>query len=431
MTLSPFARLQPMSSQFEATEPVEGVFAVAVTAIEQAPNCNALIEELTGYDPADLPHRRGELILIAASVALQTKIEEQSLNVFVTDGSRFYRVPPDAFISQFHGVISDGSPTRLARRSIELSLSCGRLSEIDTQEDYRWLSELRLPLMTTERDSRSLVHWLRSLVEEEGALPMTAQELSDQRLTEQARARSGDLKEEDLWTLPETLLWIAFRDYSVVAELTLSLWTGWREDELRQSGTVTSMVATYLAEPCEEHRASIVVADPASELATALRRGHIVASGLRRDQSEREDIHAKHWTDLRLIDGPRAFDGDAGAFMHAADPTQKPFWTALRFSRATVVDCFPEQTRPRGPASDEDERLCSWFTRCELAQVLQLIFREGGDPKDYTVAARIVDEHHRNITRGASRKRAVDAVRKAVGDRRILIEDLWRDLTSG
>ena len=216
------------------------------------------------------------------------------------------------------------------------------------------------------------------------------------------------LEAEAQWNLGATLLWIGLRD---IAEVARPL-EYWRTYPVMQSGFTVAMAHLYLVN--HANSAAVHSVRPDEDLVGAMRRGAVVASGLKRGQEDRGPVPALDWYDLALTDGPTNLAASqACAFgpgvIHGLQQTPAQFWTRLLFPREQVMEAFPPGLPvatefPAAPVGEGVPIDASLLTAL-------LAMKEQGKPlRRYTLAAAVVDLQWPSAE--AKRRRAlVDSLR--------------------
>ena len=200
---------------------------------------------------------------------------------------------------------------------------------------------------------------------------MTPFEVEEQARKEAAAKLALRLPTDPWWDLFVTILWIGSRDFERLAPYIVMAQTVLRETFGETSaGAIVIMAATYLdpTRNSQDHREA--AARLAKELFDQLIAGEVTGTGRLQGQAARADIPAREWVDLHFaLDAPKehyntgfAVAGDAylpGGCAYVGDPFRPGvrFWSAIVFSRASVMAAFPPEPRAgdSGPRARERE----------------------------------------------------------------------------
>jgi hypothetical protein len=275
MTDNPFARLltlEPVGS--DANVSVQALWRTVLEAIDRSSAREILIRELAGLGHAGYPPESSlgnTAFRRAANEILTRAVRDGSLTIRLHDGSRAWRVPPEAIQAQYP------DPELVS------TWSEGRLYEYETPNRYLPLVQLKHPLLTTEPDSAALTTSLRKLIDQAEGLLAAARELSDRKD----------------WRLEEVLYWIAFREPFLMAKYLARA----QERLAQERGDFVEAQCAIAFHPDQSDWSDAerrpIDPYPASALTRALRDNRLRVTGLTGERSQREYVQPLYWVDGR------------------------------------------------------------------------------------------------------------------------------------
>lgn len=301
----------------------------------------------------------------------------------IHSGSRFYKVPSEAFIPRFES--AGGIPTAGAT-----TWGRGILHRLDTTAPHEWIADGGFALLVTAAESEMIVACARDVISQE-----EHNERRDVRDILIDRARDGEITHEEAeaeaerqglgllavrppegsfdprrrpaWTLPMALAWIAWRDFVEVREWDPDYCEASRDWRPSEGGAVTPRargwvlarrpVPTvhdfecfgYLTRLERQHgeikRAPLDVDLPSvtkTDLWRALQDGQLVGHGIPRGGGARRNIPAIEWQDLENYRDRQGRE----QFRYHHEPLGGPAYFDLSVPRSDVIAGWPERSAP-------------------------------------------------------------------------------------